>query len=597
MLNMTNFKRSAIVFPLLLMACAHAPQPAMERNLATTTVQAEPESEPDAGSDSDSESQTQATEKPVALPKLELTGPMLYDFLLGEVANQRGRPELAAQVYLELAGDTQDPRVARRAAQLAFEARQMDKAVEALKLWLKLEPSSTQAKQMLVTLLLSGSRLEDARPYLVEMLAAYPGQAGHAFTQTYALLARYPDKEAVFNLLLELTQPYPRVVEAHLVLAQAAAAAGKRERALEEVRQARVLQPDMEKAALLEAQLLAPNSPRQALELLRNFLAAYPAAGEARLLYARKLLEQKQYPESRVEFQRLLDAHPESADLTFTVAMLSMEMGELDRAEAELRQALAKGKSDEGTVYYYLGQLGEAQKHDDEALQNYRQVKEGEYAYPARLRVAYLLNKTGKLEEARENLHQTVAQNNEERVQLLLIEAQLLREAKQLDTAYQVLTLGLEKLPNHPDLLYEAAMLADQIGKHDTFEQLMRKVIEIKPGHAQAYNALGYSLLDRNERLQDAMQLVEKANQLEPDDAGIIDSVGWGYYRLGNLNKSLEFLQRAYGFNPDPEIAAHLGEVLWMQGDKERAKKIWGEAQKAHPENAVLQAVMKKFMP
>jgi len=574
-------KRSTIIIPLLLAACAHAPQ-----QVAVT----EPPQQEAA-------SPHQVTEQPLNLPKLELTGNMLYEFLLGDIANQRGSPELAAQVYLDLANETQDPRVARRAAQLAFEARQMDKSVEALNLWLKLEPSSHQAKQLLTTVLLSGGKLDEARHYLVEMLAAYPDQVGHTFTQIYSLLVRYPDKDAALALLHDLAQPYPRVPEGHLVQAQAAATAGKREIALEEARQARALRPDWELAVLLEAQLLQQESPQQASALLHKYLATYPDAGEVRLLYARMLLEQKQYAEARTEFQRLLGMHPESADLAFAVAMLSLEMGELDRAESELRLALAKGKKDESTVYYYLGQLNEAKKLDEEALKNYRQVPDGEYAYPARLRVAYLLYKTGKLEEAREYLHQTTAQNNQQRVQLLSVESQLLRDSKQVATAYQVLTQGLEKLPNHPDLLYETAMLADLLGKHDVFEQMMRKVIEIKPDYAQAYNALGYSLLDRNERVQEGMQLVEKAIQLSPDDAGIIDSMGWGHYRMGNLDKSLEFLRRAYTVDPDPEIAAHLGEVLWVQGVKEQAKKVWDEALKSHPDNAVLQGTMKKFIP
>ncbi len=578
--NMMTFKLSAIFLPLLLVACAHAPQ----------HVAIEP-------SEQEETSPHPVAEQQLNLPKLELTGEMLYEFLLGDVASQRGNPELSAQVYLDLANDTKDPRVARRAAQLALDAHQMDKAVDALNLWLKLEPSSHEAKQLLTTVLLSGGKLDEARPYLVEMLAAYPNQAGHAFTQIYSILVRYPDKDAVFKLLHELAQPYPRVAEGYLVQAQAAALAGKRESALEEVRQARALRPEWELAALLEVQLLQLESPQQALALLKKYLATYPDAAEARLLYARMLLEQKQYAEARTEFQWLLGMHPENADLAFAVAMLSLELGELDRAESELRLALAKGKKDESTVYYYLGQLNEAKKHDEEALQNYRQVPDGEYAYAARLRVTYLLNKMGKLEEAREYLHQTNAQNNQQRVQLLLIEAELLRDAKQVETAYQVLTQGLEKLPNYPDLLYETAMLADQLGKHDVFEQMMRKVIEIKPDYAQAYNALGYSLLDRNERVSEGILLVEKALQLAPEDASIIDSVGWGQYRMGNLEKSLEFLRRAYNANPDPEIAAHLGEVLWVQGAKEQAKKVWGNALKAHPDNAALQGTMKKFIP
>ncbi len=577
---MMILKRSAIILPLLLVACAHAPQQVAVEQPKPVVVSPPP-----------------VVEQPPKLPKLELTGETLYEFLLGDIASQRGKPELAAQVYMDLAKDTQDPRVARRAAQLSFDAHEMDKSVEALNLWLKLEPSSHQAKQLLTTVLLSGGRLDEARPYLAELLADYPAQAGNTFTQIYSLLVRYPDRDEAYNLLHELAQPYPRVEEGHLVQAQIAASAGKREIALEEVRQARALRPEWEFAALFEVQLLQQESPQQALALLKSYLAAYPAAGEAHLLYARMLLEQKQYAESRIEFQRLLDMHPESADLAFAVAMLSLELGELDRADSELQQALTKGKKDESTVYYYLGQLSEAKKHDDDALQNYRLVKDGEYAFTARMRVAYLLSKAGKLDEAREYLHQTNALNNQQRVQLLSVEAELLRDAKQLETAYQVLTQGLEKLPNHPDLLYETAMLAEQLGKHDTFEQMMRKVIEIKPDYAQAYNALGYSLLDRNERLPEAMQLVEKASQLAPDDAGIIDSVGWGHYRMGNLAKSLEFLRRAYSVNPDPEIAAHLGEVLWVQGVKDQAKKVWGDALKSHPENEVLQATMKKFIP
>ena len=576
---MMIFKRSMIFMPLLLVACAHAPQ-----QVAVEQPKPVVESSP-------------VVEEPqLKLPQLELTGETLYEFMLGDIASQRGNTELAAQVYMDLAKETQDPRVARRAAQLSLDAHAMDKSVEALNLWLKLEPTSHQAKQLLTTVLLSGGKLEEARPYLTEMLAAYPALAGNTFLQIYSLLARYPDKDLVYKLLHELAQPYPRVEEAHLVQAQAAILAGKRDIAELEVHQARVLRPDWEQAALFEVQLVQQESPQQGLDILKNYLAAYPDAGEARLLYARMLLEQKQYVDSRTEFQLLLNKHSDSADLAFAVAMLSLELGELDRAESELREALAKGKKDESTVYYYLGQLNEAKKHDDDAMQNYRQVQEGEYEFSSRTRIAYLLYKSGKLDEAREYLHQTNALNNQQRVQLFSIEAELLRNAKRVETAYQVLTQGLEKLPNHPDLLYETAMLADQLGKHDVFEQLMRKVIEIKPDYAQAYNALGYSLLERNERVPEGMQLVEKASQLAPDDAGIIDSVGWGHYRMGDFNKSLEFLRRAYKIDPDPEIAAHLGEVLWVQGVKEQARKIWDEALKLHPENEALQSVIKKFV-
>ncbi|HMC12873.1 MAG TPA: tetratricopeptide repeat protein, partial [Gallionellaceae bacterium] len=216
---------------------------------------------------------------------------------------------------------------------------------------------------------------------------------------------------------------------------------------------------------------------------------------------------------------------------------------------------------------------------------------------PARLREAYLLSTNGKLDEARELLHSIPTHNIQQQVQLLLVEAQLLRDAQQFEAAYQVLQQGLEKFPDHPDLLYEVALLADKLGKPDVLEQLMRKLILIQPDNANAYNALGYSLLERNVRVEEGMQLVEKAYQLAPNDAAIIDSMGWGHYRLGKLDKSLEFLHRAFSADPDPEIAAHLGEVLWVHGDKEEAKKIWSGSLKQNPQSEPLQAVMKKFLP
>jgi tetratricopeptide (TPR) repeat protein len=473
----------------------------------------------------------------------------------------------------------------------------MDKATEAFKLWLELEPDSQPARQMLVSLLLTAGKLDDARPWLAKMLAADPDNAGAVFRQLPPLFARYADKTASWKLVRDLAQPYPRLAEAHWAVAQAAAAAGKHDDALAEVRQARALRPDWDEAVLLEVQLLQPGQPQQALAALKDFLEANPGDGDVRLLYARLLLESKRFKESRVEFQRLLKAHPDNAELAFAVALLSLQMGELDRAEKELQQALIHGKKDQDTVHYYLGQLNEAKKDSQAALQQYRKVLEGEYAYPARLREVYLLNSGGRLDEALEVLHRIPVQNSQQQVQLLMIEAQLLHDAQKFDASYQILQQGLEKFPDQPDLLYETALLADKLGKPDVLEQLLRKLIGIQPDNANAYNALGYSLLERNVRVDEGMQLVEKAYRLAPGDAAIIDSMGWGQYRLGKLDKSLEFLHRAFNADPNPEIAAHLGEVLWVHGDKEEAKKIWFGSLKQHPDSEPLQAVMKKFLP
>jgi tetratricopeptide (TPR) repeat protein len=581
MMNFSIRYSLLVLFPLLA-ACAHVPQQTVDSTPAPTGKA----------------NLEQIVEAPkLDLPKVVLTDRLLYEFLLGDIAAQRDKPELAAQAYLDLAKTTRDPRVARRAAQLAYEARQYDTAVEAFKLWQDLEPSSPLAKQMLLSLLLSGGKLQEARPILADVLQSDPANAGRTFTSIYPLVARLPDKSATLAWMIEVTHSYPDVAEGHWAVAQAALAAGKSDLALTEIHRAVTLRPDWDVAAVFEAELYMNIGSPKGLALLKKFLDAHPDNNDLRLYYARALLGQKQFAVAREEFQHLLNDRPDSPDLAFAIALISMQMGDYARAEQELQQALSKGGKEESTVHYYLAQLNEARQNDAAALEQYRQVKDGEYSYAARLREVALLDKVGKLNEAREALQRALAKTDQQRVQLIMIDAQLLREDKKYETSYQVLAQGLEKFPENPDLLYQAAMAADKLNKAELFEQLIRKLMKIAPDNAHAYNALGYSLLDRNVRIPEAMKLVEKAYQLAPDDAAIIDSMGWGNYLLGNLDKSVEFLNRAFAANPDPEIAAHLGEVLWKRGDKNAARKVWADSAKANPDNEALKAVMKRFIP
>jgi tetratricopeptide (TPR) repeat protein len=346
---------------------------------------------------------------------------------------------------------------------------------------------------------------------------------------------------------------------------------------------------------MFEAQLLLPQE--QGLTVLKSYLEAHSDAREVRLFYARTLLGQKKLAQSREQFQKVLAADPENSDIAFAIALISMQMGELDVAEDQLKQALRQGNKDEDTMRYYLGQLNEARQHEGEAMDDYRAVKAGEHHFTAQLRLAFLLNKAGKLEEAREVLHQTSPINNVQRVAAVSMEAQFLREAEQFEAAYQVLLKALEKLPNHADLLYEAAMMADRAGRYGEMEKLLRKLIEIKPDNAHAYNALGYSLLERNERLSEAALLVEKALQLEPNDPAIQDSAGWAAYRQGDYDKSVGLLRRAYAVNPDPEIAAHLVEVLWQKGERAEAERLLRDNLKTHPDDKLLLGVKQRLKP
>lgn len=573
--------------PVLMAACAHAPMQVAseddpEQHVMDMSVVLPGMSEEEAER---------------TYPKMELSEKMLFTFLLADIAQQRGRTEQAAKIFMDLAKSTRDARVARRAAQISFEARDMDQAVEALKLWQELEPQTAMPRQMLATVLVNSGKLEQARPYLQEMLAENSKNAGHIFEKIYPSFARYKDKQATYSMLHDLAQPYLNIAEIHWILAQAAEAAAKHDAALAEVREARSLRPEWEWPVLLEAQILLVKNPAEATALEKQFLASYPESNDVRLSYARILLEQKEYKESRSQFQLLQKKQPENAEIAFAIALLSIQMGELDRAEKELKQTLEVGKKDSATVHYYLAQLNEARKQDEVAFREYQQVKEGELVFQARMRMSYLLVKADKLNEARELLRQTESKNVQEQALLILTEGQILRDAKQYDQAYKVLAQGLVKLPDQPELLYEAAMVADKQGKLDSVEAMLRKLIKVAPDHAHAYNALGYALLERKIRLHEAMQLLEKAYQLAPEDAAIMDSMGWGHYLLGNLDKSVEFMRRAYAALPDAEVAAHLGEVLWKQGKHEEARNTWQENLKLNPESPALKAVIKKFLP
>jgi tetratricopeptide (TPR) repeat protein len=531
------------------------------------------------------------------LPNIDLSKELVYEFLLTEIANQRGYKSLAEEGSAAMTKKTRDPRIARRAAQLAFESGDLNKSINAFRQWQEIEPASPLAGRMLSSILLRSGKLDEARLELSKLLKMAEANPGNTFMQIFQLLAAYAEQPAVVELIRGLAQPYPQIPEAHWVVAQLAQLGGNYELALDEVEQARRLRPDWNMAVSLEAQLLQKKAPQQGLEILRRYLSDFPDASEIRLQYARMLLEQRQYESSRNEFQHLSKDNPENPELIFAIALISLQLNDLQGAEMQLNEALKKGKKEQGTVQYYLGQLSEAKEKKEEALAHYRQVKDGEYQFAAQLRIVYILNKSGNQKEALEHLQHVQPNSNQQRVQLLLIEAQFLNEAKQVEKAYQVLRQGLTKLPNHPDLLYEAAILADKAGEHDVFEQLMRKLIQIRPDHAHAYNALGYGLLERNERIPEAVKLVEKALQLAPNDPAIMDSVGWGYYRMGKLDESINLLKRAFANNPDPEIASHLGEVLWMSGDKEQSKQIWQESLKANPGNAMLRAVIQKFIP
>lgn len=524
-------------------------------------------------------------------------GQVVYQVLLGEIGLGRGQTDLAVSAYTDLALRTKDPQVLARAIEVASYGRRFDLAYDLAQRWVAQEPNSVPARQALAGLMVVNHRIDDLAPQLLKLFAQDKDNLPDDLMRLNRMFSRYPDKSAVLRLVEQVAQPYPKVAEAHYAVAQAALAAGDRERAREAVHLAQELRPDWELAALLDAQIVATDSPTQALSLLEAFLARNPGAKDVRLQLARAYVAEKRYGDANAEFRRLLRDYPDAVEVIYPVAILALQQNDLVTAEAQLKRLLALGVGDQDAVHFYLGQVAEVGQRDAEAMEHYAQVNGGEYFVNARGRQAQILAHQGKLAEARELLRGAAVAAPREGTALLLAEAQLLRDAKRPQEAFDLLEAQLKKQPANPEILYDSALLADRLDRVELVEERLRKLIQLQPESAHAYNALGYTFAERGLRLNEARELVARALALAPEDPFIIDSMGWVLYRQGDLDGALSQLQKAYGLRQDPEIAAHLGEVLWAANRKDEARRTWQEAAKRDPDNEALAAVMKKYLP
>ena len=520
----------------------------------------------------------------------------LYDMLLGEIAQQRGDYALAAKTYLELARRTRDARVARRAVEVANQGRLNDLALDAAKTWYEIEPQSAAALSVVASLLVSARKVDEAEPYLAKLLNTEGVDQERGYLQINRLLAGNPDKRSNLRVVQKLAARHPELAPAHFAIAQAAALADDEQMALSEARRAAEMRPEWEAPAMLEAQIVQKRSTAQAAKRLADFVAKNPQSRGGRLAYARALVADKRAPEARKQFEAVLTANPGDTELVYTVGLLALQLKDYAVAEENMKRLVsAPDYRDPDGARFILGQIAEEQKQWPRAVEWYEQIQDGEHALPARLRTANAIAKEGKLQAAREYLHKTAADHPGQEVQFTVAEAQLLRDANQNKEAFDLLGSALKEEPEQPELLYDYALTAEKLDKFDVLERNLRKLIEVKPDHAHAYNALGYSFADRNTRLGEARKLVEKALELSPDDSFIMDSFGWVQYREGDLKGAAKTLKRAYDGRPDAEIGAHLGEVLWVLGQRNEANRIWQESLKTAPDNETLLKTIKRL--
>lgn len=530
-------------------------------------------------------------------PAVELTGKLLYQFLVAEIAAQRGQLGQAAELYLDLARSTRDPRVARRATEMGLHGRRMDIALQAAQLWVEYDPDAPQARQAQISLLAAEGRYAELKKAVATMLAGEPLQVGPNLVRLNRLFSRSTDRVALRAVIDQVTEPYVDLAEAHYARALAAFEARDAEGARVAILRALAIRPDWETAALLRVQLI--DDRVEAMDALGSFVAAHPQAREARLVYARALVSDKRYADARREFGALLkDVDPaKNGDVVFAVAVLSLQLNDTAEAERYLRQLVDIGHAESDKARYYLGQIAEEGKRWGEAQQWFEQVGFGEFYLNARLHAANVMAKQGQIAAAQRFLADSDVTTPQERVQLIIGEAQILREAGRLADARETLGAGLERQPDQPDLLYDLALLEEKMGQFASFETRLRRLLELRPDHAHALNALGYALAERNERLAEARQLIERALELRPDDPFILDSKGWVLFRQGDSAAALGVLQSAFAIRADPETAAHIGEVLWALGRKDEARATWEKARKENPDNEALTETIKRFQP
>ena len=519
----------------------------------------------------------------------------MYEFLVAEIAAQRGDTEGALALFHRLARELKDPQVARRAVETAIRARAFGPALESASLLLELDPDSTLAREIMAALLANDGDIAKAKTTLEAMLSKNPNR-GPIVMQLSGLLNKFPDKAAVLETTQALCQPYLASPEAHYAIGVSALVAGKVDLARREADAALAIKPSWEQGAILKAQVLRKAAPADVLPFYQDFVAANPNSQDVRMQLGRELAAERKLGEAREQFRAAEKLAKNDAQAAYAIGLLSLQLEDYLEAQVAFSRALKLNYREPTSIYLGMGQAAEGLKRYEEAIGWYQKVDAGDWVR-AQLKIATLIARQQGLTAGRDYLQRIEARTQEDSIQMIQVEAQLLRDAKAWGETYEMLTKAVAKYPDSFELLYDRAMAAERIDKLDVLEADLRRVIRMKPDYAHAYNALGYTLADRTTRLSEAKELIEKAFKLSPDDPFILDSLGWVNFRMGRMQDAIKHLQTAYGQRPDPEIAAHYGEVLWSAGNRDEARKVWNAALSENPNHETLLAVMAKHQP
>ena len=534
------------------------------------------------------------------LPKIPLTSQIVYQVLAAEIALQRDQPAPAFQTYLALANDTHDPRMAQRATEIAIAAQSPSDALNAVQLWQKFAPGSERAAQLDASLLVLSGRPEEAEPLLARELSKVPSdERGPAIVSLQLLLSRGPNRAGGLTVLKDMLKDDMKRPEAQLALGRQQLLADDVPGARQSFETALSIDPGYLPAALMLTQM-GPDERNEGIAAIEKYVQKNPKSHQARLTLAQAYLAGDRLDDAQKQFDILRKENPQDLMPLMALALIAVQQKQYDAAQKNLVQYTQLAEktpgADPGQGYIYLAQLATEQKDDAAAQQWLNKIGPDSQQYvPAQITRAQLLAREGKLDDARRLLAGIQSDDPRDRALIARTDAALLFDAKRYPEAEARLAKAVAEFPDDADIAYDYAMAAEKNSHYDVMEAQLRKLIKAQPDNPEAYNALGYSLADRNVHLQEAEKLIDKASALAPHDAFIMDSVGWVKYRLGDNSDAVRLLRKAYTLQPNAEIGAHLGEVLWVSGDQAGAREAWREARKLEPDNDTLLKTLKRF--
>lgn len=542
-------------------------------------------------------------------PPSPLDAELFYQLLIGEMTTQSGESAEGFALLLDAARKTNDGQLYQRATDIALQSRSGDAALQAASAWKQAQPTSRDANRYILQILIALNRIGDTAPALRTEIDLAPvierAQVLAAVPRAYA---RASDKKLASTVVEQALEPYlnnpASAGAAWSVVARMRVASGDKPGALAAAQRGVAADGNAEGPVMVALELMDPQQAG-AEKLVRDYLERQPRAEpEIRMGYARALLDEQRYSEATAQLQKVASDLPDYPASWLLLGSLQLQEGRLAQAQTSLEryvelasvQALEAGnRRGLDQAYLALSQLAEKRKDYAAAEGWLGKIENASELLTAQARRASILASQGKLQEGRALIRQLPERNPGDARLKLNAEIGLLREFKQYRQASELLGQALAATPDEPDLLYDQAMMAEKLNALGEMERLLRRVIALKPDYHHAYNALGYSFAERSIRLPEARELIRKALEYAPSDPFIRDSLGWVEFRMGNTAEAARIFEAAYKAKPDPEIAAHFGEVLWSLGERQRAMAIWKEGQLLSPDNATLVETLKRL--